>query len=517
MRPTRLAFLGTVAVVLLLVALASCGGGEDAAEAGGDGAPTQISVLYNERASAPYREDWLVVQEYLSRRGVALAVTTGDDADYETAVHRVFASAVVPDIVLKVWPETVQSYAVGGELLSVGDYEDRLPEYQAFIDRHNLAAEIDRLRIDDGRYFVFPGYQRPIQVQQWVYRRDLFERHDIPVPATFDEMLDALVVLKEEYPESTSITADWGGAHLFAMLGAAFGTSAGWNGAQHYDFDSDSWEYAPITEEYRAMIRFLHRCHEAGVLDGALFSQTGEDFAAKITDGRAFVTPTWISAGLSLWNEGLEANGVAGGEWAPMAVPETSTGVRALPPVDRFRKGLVVPSSVAHELHFDALLSFLDWAVYSDEGITLTTWGVEGITFATSPQGKYLLPSIRWARNPDGTLDLTADFGCNTLFNLNEDPTFEDYRRPPEIAEFLRESIARGDVAPMPPELVLDPIAIDAIAAIEAPVGAYASEALRGFITGELSVDRDWDWYVAELVARGANTIERIWNAEWNE
>ena len=66
-----------------------------------------------------------------------------------------------------------------------------------------------------------------------------------------------------------------------------------------------------------------------------------------------------------------------------------------------------MPARVINEPYFEDLLKFLDWAVYSEEGMTLTSWGVEGISFENTPNGKAFLPNIKTPKNPEGTLDIT--------------------------------------------------------------------------------------------------------------
>lgn len=179
--------------------------------------PIVLSVLYNERAASPFQDDWLILEEYAKRRNVTLDVQVGDDADYETALVRTIESGSIPDIVLKVWPDTIKSYANSGILLAFSDYEHLMPHFSSYIEERDLGSELDKLRLENGKYYILPGYQRTIQVQQWVYRRDLFEAHGLGVPDTYDDLFASLVFLKGIYPDATPITACWGGGHTYSL------------------------------------------------------------------------------------------------------------------------------------------------------------------------------------------------------------------------------------------------------------------------------------------------------------
>jgi hypothetical protein len=50
---------------------------------------------------------------------------------------------------------------------------------------------------------------------------------------------------------------------------------------------------------------------------------------------------------------------------------------------------------------------------------------------------------------------------------------------------------------------------------VHARIAPYVAEMSRKFITGEYSINADWDAYIAELENRGYMTIEAIWNDAW--
>jgi putative aldouronate transport system substrate-binding protein len=503
---------GLINIVLLLVLITGC-----APQITPSPEPQVFSVLYNDKESTPFQESWAILDEYKQRQNVILDVRLGDDADYEKVIIQALESGETPDIILKVWPNQIEGYANADVLLPFSDYEDQLPYFMTYIREHNLQGELDKLRLSDGNYYILPGYQRQIQVQQWIYRRDIFEANDLAIPTTYDELFDSLVILKEKYPDSTPISALWGGAHLFAMMGAGYGIPAGWAGTSYYNAHDDLWQYSPATDNYKELYRFLNRCYEAGILDPAFFTQGDDEFYTKIQDGHVFVSVTWITSGFRNWNDKLKENGIADGEWAPLPVPESTIGLKALPPVDPFRKGLIVPSRVINEPYFADLLKFLDWAIYSEEGRTLTTWGVEGLTYENTADGKAYLPNIKTPKNPDGTIDISKEYGFDMIFNFTENEEFEDYKKPAEIVAFLERSLEAKEAATMNPTLTLDAQSVEVISLISEKLNPYVVKTSSDFITGELDIDKDWDTYIAELESMGYKTVEEVWNDAWKK
>ncbi|NQT58434.1 MAG: extracellular solute-binding protein [Bacteroidetes bacterium] len=474
-----------------------------------------FSVLYNDDQTAPFQKDWLILEEYEKQKGVKLAVQLGDNNDYERSIIQAIESGDGPDIILKVWPDTITQFASTGNLLAFSDYEYLMPNFMTYIQENNLQSELDKLRQKNGKYYILPGYQRKIQVQQWIYREDVFTKHNLGTPQTYDELLDSLIQLKNLYPDSTPLTACWGGAHLFAMIGAGYGIPAGWAGTRYYDADEDRWQFAPATENYKAMYTFLNRCYEAGILDPAVFTQSNVEYYDKLGNGSAFATVTWITSGFASWNKKLQENGYSNDEWKALPVPESTIGIKALPPVDPFRKGLIVPSTVVNESYFEDLLSFLDWAVYSEEGRTLTTWGVEGLTYENTHNGKSFLPTVKTSKNPGGTIEINKAYGFDILFNLNENAEFEDYKKPADIVTFLERSLEADEVADISPTFVLDMQSIEALQLTNEKVVPYAATTGIKFITGEYSISQDWDTYLVELEKMGYTVLEVIWNDAW--
>src|SRR5699024_6672345 len=57
----------------------------------------------------------------------------------------------------------------------------------------------------------------------------------------------------------------------------------------------------------------------------------------------------------------------------------------------RFESGIAFSASAAEQDSFVAMLQFVDWLYYSDEGLEFAKWGVEGETFTTDDEGNRTL------------------------------------------------------------------------------------------------------------------------------
>jgi hypothetical protein len=184
-----------------MLVLQSCSQKQEVSES----TPLSFSMLCNETKAAPLRDDWLILKEYKERKNVVFDIQVANDARYENAINMALGTESSPDIILKVWPQSISEFANNGFLLPVSDYYDQMPFFKFYIESHNLDKELENLKLENGKYYLFPGFQRKIQVQQWIYRKDIFEKNNLEAPKTYDELFDSLVLLKKKYPYTDKI------------------------------------------------------------------------------------------------------------------------------------------------------------------------------------------------------------------------------------------------------------------------------------------------------------------------
>src|SRR5690606_5021232 len=64
----------------------------------------------------------------------------------------------------------------------------------------------------------------------------------------------------------------------------------------------------------------------------------------------------------------------------------------------RLENGLMISSKALDSENFVAMMQFIDWLWYSDEGQEFAKWGVEGVTYEKDESGKRTLkPDITFA------------------------------------------------------------------------------------------------------------------------
>ncbi len=90
--------------------------------------------------------------------------------------------------------------------------------------RHSYDIQDNMLVRIDGKIYAI-GFM--VNAQHLMYRKDLFAKHNIPVPQTYDDVLAAAAILKEDdtiaFPFGAAYKSGWNAAQEFNNLYQAFG------------------------------------------------------------------------------------------------------------------------------------------------------------------------------------------------------------------------------------------------------------------------------------------------------
>src|SRR5690606_14612300 len=276
-----------------------------------------------------------------------------------------------------------------GAILPVSDYIDWMPNFKDKVEKWDLDGYLDGLRQKDGKFYVLPGLHENVwQDYTLMVRKDIFDANNIPLPTTWDELHDALVKLKEIYPDKTPYSDRWKFDSTINFASGSFGTIGGWglgNGA-YYDRENDEFVFAPATDEYKEMVTYFHSLVAEGLLDRESFTQEDDQAEAKFVNGDSFVMATNFQELVRIRGIMNDTMGEGKYEIVKINVPGGPAGHQLNG--TKLENGIMISSKAKDEPNFKAMMQFIDWLYYSDKGQELTKWGVEGEHFAKDESGK---------------------------------------------------------------------------------------------------------------------------------
>lgn len=519
------------AVAALLLAACSSGSGDDPSGANGTQGveldcavenheadvqftapePMELGILWTDWPETPITDTWQLFDEIEERTNVRLVPTNIPFSDATEKRSLLISAGDAPPLIPLIYTGDERQFAASGAVLPLSDYTQYMPNFTNYVQEWELGEMIENLRQADGKFYMTPGLQEvSVPVFTLIIRKDVFDEVGAPVPETWDELRDALVKIKEKYPDSHPLADGFEGQSMLNYAAHAFGTVAGWGfgNGMFYDSSTGEFEYAATSEGYKQMVEFFHGLYEDGLLDPESFTASdegggtvSEKFAAEqvfAASGASGTVQEYLSA--------LEAAGVEDAEVVQIAPPGGPAGQVVEP--RNFWHGFMLTSEVADDPNLCTILQFTDWLYYNQDAREMLQWGIEGETYTKSEDGTITLnPEYSFDQyniNPDGEIDIKTDlgWGSDVLAGATESRELKESYNVPAFVDYIDTVLStRTPREPFPPA-PLDELELEQASLLGTPLKDTVDTATLQFILGERPLE-EWDEYVAQLEGQG--------------
>jgi putative aldouronate transport system substrate-binding protein len=480
--------------------------------------PVTFSVLYRDHPNYPLNKDWLFFSQLADTHKVSFDLTSAPLSDWDAKKSLIISAGDAPELIPVTYPGQETQFVSGGSLLPISDYVKYMPNFQQKVKDWDLQPYIDNLKQADGKYYMLPGlYQSPQPQYSIAIRQDAWEKAGIKDdPKTWDDLKDDLETLKAANPGVWPWSDRWSTTNnnpLGATLQLAapnFGTVAGWgfgNGLW-YDQDSKKFEYAASTDGYKDLVSYFASLVKDGLLDPESVTQDDDTAKQKFGSGQSLA----ISGNTQEITSYAKTFTDAGNTEAKVhliRVPEGPAGDNVASG-SRVASGFMLSSKAAEQPNFLALLQFVDWLYYSDNGLQYAKYGVEGTTFTKDGDTRKLAADVDWnGVNPTGTKKLNADFGFSNgvwmLANGSSDELIQGLNTP-ATNDFVQ-AMADKKELPLTPSAPLDEMQQEQITLWQAALNDSVTQNTAAFILGQRPMS-DWDKWQTEL--KGLNVDQYV-------
>lgn len=475
--------------------------------------PIDLSILYSDHPNYAIQDDWLLWSEITERTNVTLEPTVVPMSDYEQKRSLLVGAGNAPMILPKTYPGQEEAFVSSGAILPVSQYLDLMPNFSQKVEEWGLEDNIEGLRQADGEFYLLPGLHEDVWQDYTVaIRTDVMEDLGLEAPEDWEEFRDVLTAIKKEYPDSYPLSDRFMGGSLMNVIAMTFGTSAGWgfNGAS-WDEEAGQFEYTGATDEYKAFVEYMHSLVEDGLLDPESFTQDDDSAIQKLVRGDSYAISTNAQTLVNDYRPAL-ADTVEGATISKIPLPAGPAG-NVISGTTRLENGIMINAQAVENENFEAMMQFIDWLWYSDEGAELVKWGVEGTTFEKDENGKRTLAEdVDYVGlNPKASTHLQKDYGFGGgvfAYGGSTDllqSTFSD-----EELEF-QAAMAEKDVLPLAPPFPFEESEREQATLLETPLADTTSQATLRFILGQRDLS-EWDAYVAELEGKGMSRYLELVN-----
>ncbi len=506
--------LAVLIIAMITSNLVALGGSEAKTP---DSEPVEISLYYSDNATLPFKEDWLTVQEAAKRTNSVLNFEPIPIADYTTKVSLALNTQNnAPDVILYQSTSGENgSLALNGAIVPISDYSEWTPHFNAMVEKLGLESAIDSIRLKDDKYYYLPSlYDVPFYDGGLIMREDFLEEYGFDAPETYDDLYVILKKYKEENPNSYPLTILAGFRVHARMTMPSWGISVGKNGASgtntlSWDYENEEYFAGAISEEYREYMRFTEKLYREGLLDPEMAEPIdGDRWAQKLATGSAMATYAYydqiggVESMSTISGFKLQMYPSLEGPSGAHHQPKSKTGV-----------GVMFPAKTAEHPDFERIVRTIDEVFYSEENSKMWCLGVEGVTY-TEENGEIIYSDeIRSA--PEGVYkSMQLKYGCGSdVTQLVWINAREMTKYDANYARINAEVEAMGDVIqPIPPRPLFDDLQAEEAGLLQTPLADAFERWNNWFMTGDRSLDSDWDEYVAEMKTLGIDRFTSIYN-----
>lgn len=451
------------------------------------GKEVTLEMMTFSHTNWPYKENWPIYNYLKEETGISFKVQPVM-SDYTTTMNLAISSGEIPDLMMVNSLNAANTHGESGAFVDYFEHLEQMPNYKKFLEDH---PEVKAAILSpEGKNYFMPLYGLEQQSRRsWLYRDDIFKKHNLTPPTTYDELYTVAKKLKELYPDSFPI-AVFNGLSPLVNMAPAFNT----NSSYYYDFEKNEWRYGPTEDNYKKLVEYMNKFYTEGLVAPDFMAHKRKQFNDLLLQNKSFIASDYIG----IMDELPLMLGDKAAEFSldymvpPVGTPDgKSHNVFAGLQSDGF-------AVAANSKERDRLLKYLDF-LFSPEGIELATWGREGETFTTENGARKFNPDYKEfgdLRTKTGI----ATIGAHTVLDM----TAYESMYSPKMREAMK--IAPNHETKPQPRLAYTNEENEVLSMVGETVKKFHEEQIAKFILGQKPMD-DWDAYVNEVNKLGVQQV----------
>lgn len=440
-----------------------------------------LRLLTENSPSWPVKKDWGVWKWVKEKTNITILQETQTGPE---SVALSIASGDMPDL-YSVYPDEAQKYGAQGAFLDLSKYMDKMPNVKAFLASRPDVAQ--RLTSPGGeKYELLNDGAGAGNMRVWFYRDDIFKKHSLNEPKTWEELYETAKKLKQLYPDSYPFVF----RHGLNTLGA-FGPSFGLYPTFFEEKDTGKFKYGVNDPAFKTMIEYLNKFYKEGLIPPDWLSMDYKAWTQFITTNKSFITIQYIPQ-IEIMNNQLQ-----NGAHLKFMPPPLGAGSKAyIPKADFDVLGFAVSSKTKN---LDAALRYLDF-IYSKEGKDILSWGKEGETYTIENGKRKFMPQFK------EVVDLAKEAGIMTAgtYGAADANAVMSLRSENEQYSYKEAEKYQYPVVGVLPVLKEEERA--AIAVDQDKVTKFYETSVAKFILGQTPMTQ-WDAFISELNKLGVQKI----------
>lgn len=382
-----------------------------------------IATMDNWFATKSYNDNLPVYEEFEKLTGVKIVWEAIPINDYDQVMGTRLASGKnLPDIFVIPWEANADQLGFDGIAMPLNQLIDENAYYlNQLMEKYPVVRS--GITAADGNIYAYPGFGEGfintaeelesgeltdpganVCPNVSMIRKDWLDKLNLEVPETLDDWYNVLKAFKTQDPNGNGkadeipLTATFNVRDIY-RFGEAFGLYRSGNAECRWDVGEDGKVFfKDTTDGFKKTLEFLHKLYEEGLLDPEYATAGYDKTSEKISrDLLGSLSSDWMS-NIATYNGNLKTAGVEDANWIavqPIKNPEGKSMITN-------RWSVWKTAAISKDCKNPELaMKWLDFQTLSAQGVALTNFGVEDVSYTKSEDGKIALTQVA-VNNPDG-------------------------------------------------------------------------------------------------------------------
>lgn len=382
-----------------------------------------IATMDNWFATKSYNDNLPVYEEFEKLTGVKIVWEAIPINDYDQVMGTRLASGKnLPDIFVIPWEANADQLGFDGIAMPLNQLIDENAYYlNQLMEKYPVVRS--GITAADGNIYAYPGFGEGfintaeemesgeltdpganVCPNVSMIRKDWLDKLNLEVPETLDDWYNVLKAFKTQDPNGNGkadeipLTATFNVRDIY-RFGEAFGLYRSGNAECRWDVGEDGKVFfKDTTDGFKKTLEFLHKLYEEGLLDPEYATAGYDKTSEKISrDLLGSLSSDWMS-NIATYKGNLKTAGVEDANWIavqPIKNPEGKSMITN-------RWSVWKTAAISKDCKNPELaMKWLDFQTLSAQGVALTNFGVEDVSYTKSEDGKIALTQDA-VNNPDG-------------------------------------------------------------------------------------------------------------------
>lgn len=480
--------------------------------------PVSYSMMYSDHENYPYNKDWRLWSAIQEKTNVTFDLSITARTEYENQKSLLVNSGDAPYIIPKTYDES--AFVATGQIVPVSDWVQYMPNYMKAVKDWGMEEDLKAKLKEDGKYYVLPGmWEIAGGGYSYIIRKDVFEAAGVDVEGqqgnwTYEDFYEAMKKVKDFTGSNYVISDQFKGESALNIAAVQYGVTGGWglSNGLNFDHDKQQFVFADASEDFKNYLGYFNKLITDGIMDPESFTQEDDAAQAKFFKGDTYV----ISGIYQVLADFKSKMQVPDSELYMITQPGGPKGKLQVE-TSRLENGIMISQNALDDLGeegFIKMLRFIDWLWYSNEGQTLSLWGVEGETYTKDTEGNIVLnPDIYYnGMNEGAAKQLNVDYGfAGGVFAYGGSEQLKMSKMTDGEKDFVNRVQTTRETRKLVPPIMATPEESEQMKLISTPLMDYVKTMTLKFITGQESFD-NWNQYTAQVEANGSTRYTEMAN-----